>query len=64
VSAQPIAVGKKTAGRNIAVFLKDVLMFLAAPFIGLAFIALFPFIGLGMLAWMGGQAWRQRVTSG
>jgi hypothetical protein len=39
-------------------------MFLAAPFIGLAFIALFPFIGVGMLAWMGGQAWRQRVTSG
>jgi hypothetical protein len=39
-------------------------MFLAAPFIGLAFIALFPLIGLGMLAWMGGQAWRQRATSG
>ena len=38
-------------------------MFLAAPFIGLAFIALFPFIGLAMLAWTGGQAWRQRAAS-
>jgi CheY-like chemotaxis protein len=51
-------------GRTFLGFLRDVGMFLAAPFIGLAFIALFPLIGLGMLAWMGGQAWRQRVTSG
>jgi hypothetical protein len=45
--------------RNIVVFLKEVIMFLAAPFIGLAYIALFPFIGLGMLAWYGVKALRR-----
>jgi CheY-like chemotaxis protein len=64
VAAQPAADGEQTKRRSVAVFLKDVGMFLASPFIGLAFIALFPLIGLVMLAWMGGQAWRQRVTSG
>ena len=64
VAAQPTADGEQTKKRSVAMFLKDVGMFVAAPFIGLAFIALFPLIGLGMLAWMGGQAWRQRVTSG
>jgi CheY-like chemotaxis protein len=62
-AAQPAAGGEQTTGRSVAVFLKDVGMFLASPFIGLAFIALFPLIGLAMLAWTGGQAWRQRATS-
>jgi CheY-like chemotaxis protein len=62
-AAQPAAGGEQTTGRSVGVFLKDVGMFLASPFIGLAFIALFPLIGLAMLAWMGGQAWRQRATS-
>ena len=31
-------------------------MSIAAPFIGLAFVVFFPFIGLAMLAWMGGRA--------
>lgn len=39
------------AKRNIA---KDVALFVAAPFIGLAYVALFPFIGLGLL---GKAAW-------
>jgi hypothetical protein len=52
-----------TAGRTFVGFVRDVAMFLASPFIGLAFIALFPLIGLGMLAWMGGRAWRQRATA-
>ena len=35
--------------------LKNVALFFAAPFVGLAYILAFPFIGLGMLAWMGGR---------
>ncbi len=63
VVAQPAADGEQTTGRKVAVFFKDIGMFLAAPFIGLAYIVLFPFIGLAMLAWTGVQAWRQRVSS-
>jgi CheY-like chemotaxis protein len=33
--------------------LKNVALFFAAPFVGLAYILAFPFIGIGMLAWMG-----------
>jgi len=36
--------------------LKNVALFLAAPFVGLAYILAFPFVGLGMLAWMGAKA--------
>ena len=36
--------------------LKNIALFLAAPFIGLAYILAFPFVGLGMLAWLGVQA--------
>jgi hypothetical protein len=43
------------------VFVKNVALFLAAPFIGLAYALLFPFIGLGMLAWNGVQAMRNRT---
>ena len=32
---------------------KSIALFLAAPFIGLAYLVAGPFIGLGMLAWMG-----------
>ena len=34
---------------------KNVALFFAAPFIGLAYLLVFPFIGLGILAWMGGR---------
>ncbi|MGA7714017.1 MAG: response regulator [Rhizomicrobium sp.] len=51
-------------GRTFLRFMRDVAMFFASPFIGLAFIALFPLIGLAMLVWTGGQALRSRVTSG
>ena len=46
---QPAAAGAGSALRNIA-------LFLAAPFIGLAYLLAFPFIGLGMLAWTGARA--------
>lgn len=35
---------------------KNVALFLAAPFIGLAYLLAFPVIGLGMLAWIAGKA--------
>jgi CheY-like chemotaxis protein len=41
-------------------FVKNLALFLAAPFIGLAYMIAFPFIGLGMLAWMAGQALMNR----
>ena len=36
--------------------LKNVALFLAAPFVGLAYVLAFPFVGLGMAAWFGGKA--------
>lgn len=36
--------------------LKNVALFFAAPFVALAYIVAFPFVGLGMLAWIGGKA--------
>jgi CheY-like chemotaxis protein len=35
---------------------KNIARFFAAPFIGLAYLLAFPFIGLGMLAWTAGKA--------
>jgi DNA-binding NtrC family response regulator len=35
---------------------KNIALFLAAPFIGLAYIVAMPFVGLGMLAWFGFKA--------
>jgi hypothetical protein len=51
---------KHRATRKVAHFIKDVALFLAAPFIGLMYAVLFPFIGLGMLAWMGVKALANR----
>jgi DNA-binding NtrC family response regulator len=36
--------------------LRNVTLFLAAPFIGLAYAVLLPFVGIAMLAWVGGRA--------
>ncbi len=35
---------------------KNVALFLAAPFIGLVYAMALPFVGLAMLAWIGGKA--------
>jgi CheY-like chemotaxis protein len=53
---------EKPARRGIGTILKDIALFLAAPFIGLAYVALFPFIGLAMLAWMGAKALRKQAA--
>ena len=44
------------AVNSIALFAKNVGMFIIAPFIGLAYVLAFPFIGLGMLTWIGAKA--------
>jgi CheY-like chemotaxis protein len=36
--------------------LRNVALFIAAPFIGLAYAIMLPFVGAGMLAWVGGKA--------
>lgn len=36
--------------------MKNIALFLAAPFIGLAYLLTFPIVGFGMLAWMGWKA--------
>lgn len=40
---------------------KNVLLFLAAPFIGLAYVLAMPFVGAGMLAWAGGKVLFEKV---
>lgn len=47
---QPAAPAKPSALRNTA-------LFIAAPFIGLAYIVIGPIVGLGLLLWFGFQAW-------
>src|ERR1019366_8569529 len=59
----PAAADEEDRGMNIALFLKNITLFFAAPFVALAYIALFPIIGLAMLAWTGGQAWRNRKAA-
>lgn len=51
--AAPAAVVEAVAtGGN----LKNIALFLAAPFIGLAYAVLLPVVGIAMLAWIGGKA--------
>lgn len=58
--AKAVAEDETAQKRGPGTILKDIALFLAAPFIGLAYIGLFPFIGLGMLVWMGAKAWRKQ----
>ncbi|MEJ8837220.1 hypothetical protein [Ramlibacter sp. AN1133] len=39
--------------------LKNMALFLASPFIGLAYAVLLPFVGLGMLLWIAGEGMRK-----
>ena len=51
---QPEVAKKESTARNVA-------LFFAAPFIGLAYILAMPFIGIGMLAWFGAKAVAQKA---
>ena len=46
------AKGKATLVEHV----KNVALFFAAPFIGLAYLLAFPFVGIAMLAWIAGKA--------
>ena len=46
--------------QSIARVVKNIALFLAAPFVGLAYILTFPIVGLGMLAWMAVQAQQKK----
>ena len=52
---QPAA-EKESALKAVALFLKNIALFLLAPFVGLAYIVAFPFVGLAMLVWAGLEA--------
>jgi len=57
---QGSALAAPGAVNSIARVVKNVALFLAAPFVGLAYILAFPVVGLGMLAWMAIQAQRKK----
>jgi hypothetical protein len=46
--------------KKVAVFLKNVVLFFAAPFIGLAYALAFPLIGVAMLAAAASRALAKR----
>jgi CheY-like chemotaxis protein len=54
--AQPEAAKQESRLKNIA-------LFMVAPFVGLAYAALFPFIGLGALVWIGARALLNRPAA-
>jgi hypothetical protein len=46
----------RTEETGYGVMLKNMALFLMAPFIGLVYAVLLPFVGLGMLAWFAARA--------
>jgi CheY-like chemotaxis protein len=58
--AMPAAVPARSAAQGAARFVKNVALFLAAPFVGLAYILTFPIVGLGMLVWTAMQAQQKK----
>ena len=54
-AAAPVAAAEPAAQPSA---LKNVLLFFAAPFIGLAYAIALPFVGFGMLVWKGWKAWK------
>ena len=60
VIAPPAAVPAPSGARSVVRFIKNVALFFAAPFVGLAYILAFPIVGLGMLAWTAIEAQKKR----
>jgi hypothetical protein len=54
------AKGEATPPRTLAQVAKDIGLFAAAPFVTLAYISLFPFIAMALVA----RAWRRRKEAG
>ena len=57
---QPAATPAPSWAKSSARFVKNVALFLAAPFVGLDYILAFPIVGLGLLAWMAIQAQKKK----
>lgn len=55
--------GWKAAGKEVLATARNVVLFLAAPFIGLAYLLAFPFIGIAMLLWVGAKALARNRTA-
>jgi len=49
--------------RRVGEVMLDVGKFAAAPFIGLAYVILMPFVGLATLAWLGGKALLAKIRT-
>jgi hypothetical protein len=56
LTAAPAAAAPMTRKPRAAETMKNVALFFAAPFVALAYVILFPFVGLAMLAWIGARA--------
>ena len=54
------ALMKYDAPRKTVLVAKNIGLFVAAPFLGLVYVLVFPFVGLAMLAWIGGRALLKR----
>jgi CheY-like chemotaxis protein len=52
-AAPPVSLPPKA---GVGRFLKNAALFIASPFIGLAYVLVFPFVGIGMVAYMGFKA--------
>jgi CheY-like chemotaxis protein len=59
-TAWPEAAAETSAPNRAVRFIKNLALFLAAPFVGLAYILAFPIVGLSMLAWMAIQAQKKK----
>ena len=59
-TVQTVTVAETSALNTVVHFTKNVALFLAAPFVGLAYILTFPIVGLGMLAWTAIQAQKKK----
>ena len=59
-ATQPAAIPAEVKARSLVRIVKNVALFFAAPFVGLAYILAFPIVGLGMLAWTAMQAQQKK----
>ncbi|MHB8665984.1 MAG: response regulator [Burkholderiales bacterium] len=62
-ATQPAAIAEQSKSQSVARLVKNVALFFAAPFVGLAYILAFPIVGLGMLAWTAMQAQQKRSAA-
>jgi len=63
VAAQAAATVAPSAPNGAVRIIKNVALFLAAPFVGLAYILAFPIVGLGMLVWTAIQAQKEKAEA-